>query len=199
MDYSYNHNFSVILTIETKHVYHVAVCSPACEPGYTCIAPNVCRRGVQLMLGGVNYPNNSVIQFDSIYYTPDHCHSLLCTTDRVPCCSDSQGGNWYHVGSSESFINLVSTATTADYYQSRENDGTLRLIRRNDTVQSTESVIYCCQLSDASLFIHNLCVTIGIHCNNHHIVMPCTLFTQLSVRLVCGCHWGVCFIPTTVQ
>jgi hypothetical protein len=113
------------------------------------------------MLGGINYPNNSVIQFDSIYYTSDHCHSLLCTTDRVPCCSDSQGGNWYRVASNGSFINAVSTEMTSDYYQNRENDGTLRFVRRGDA-QSTESVIYCCQLSDASLFIHNLCVTIGI-------------------------------------
>lgn len=132
------------------------------------MSPNVCRRGVQLMLGGVNYPNNSIIQFDSIHYTPDHCHSLLCTTDRIPCCSDTQGGNWYHAGSNGRLINVVSSATTADYYQNRENDGTLRLIRRDDTVQSTESEIYCCQLSDTSLFIHNLCVTIGIkfYCTN---------------------------------
>ena len=157
------------------------------------------------MLGDVNYPNNSVIEFDSIYYTPDHCHSLLCTTDRVPCCSDSQGGNWYHVRSNGSFINVVSTTTTADYYQSRENDGTLRLLRRDDAIQSTESETYCCQLPDASLFIHTLCVTIGIFIvliimfTIIKIVTPCTLFIQLSVHLVYGCHWGVCFIPTTVQ
>ena len=113
------------------------------------------------MLGGVNYPNNSVIQFDNIYYTPDHCHSLLCTTDQIPCCSDSQRGNWYHVRSNESFISVVSTAMTGDYYQNRENDGTLRLVRRDDAIQSTDT-IYCCQLPDASLFVQTLCVTIGI-------------------------------------
>ena len=157
-------NGQVLLLINNviiKFIITPAICSPACEFGYTCVAPNACRRGVQLMLGGINYPNNSVIQFDSIYYTPDHCHSLLCTTNRIPCCSDSQGGNWYRVGSSGSFVNVVSTETTAAYYQNRENDGTLRLIRRGDTNQPTESEIYCCQLSDASLFIHNLCVTIG--------------------------------------
>ena len=111
------------------------------------------------MLGGVKYPNNSVIQFDSIYYTPDHCHSLLCTTDRVPCCSDSQRGNWYHVQSNGRSV--VSTAMTGDYYQNRENDGTLRLVRRDDAIQSTD-VFYCCQLPDASLFVQTLCVTIGI-------------------------------------
>ena len=137
------------------------MCSHPCEHGFICVAPNVCRRGVQLMLGGVNYPNNSVIQFDSIYYTPDHCHSLLCTTDWVPCCSGSQGGNWYHVRSNGSFINVVSTTTTTDYYQSRENDGTLRLLRQDDAVQLTDS-FYCCQLPDASQFVQTLCVTIGM-------------------------------------
>lgn len=91
------------------------------------------------MLGGVKYPNNSVIQFDSIYYTPDHCHSLLCTTDRVPCCSDSQRGNWYHVQSNGRSV--VSTAMTGDYYQNRENDGTLRLVRRDDAIQSIDAFI----------------------------------------------------------
>ena len=76
---------------------YAASCSPACETGYTCVAPNMCRGGVQLMLNGVNYPNNSIIQYDSIYNSFDYCHSLLCTTDRVPCCTVSQGGNWYQV------------------------------------------------------------------------------------------------------
>ncbi len=142
------------------------------------------------MLGGVNYPNNSIIQFDSIYYTSDHCHSLLCTTDRVPCCSDSQGGNWYRVGSNGSFTNVVSTETTSDYYQNRENDGTLRFVRRGDALQSMESVIYCCQLSDASLFIHNLCVTIG-----NYIIILITMFIIL-VPYLHSCQFTWCVAIT---
>ena len=133
------------------------------------------------MLDGVNYPNNSIIQFDSIYFTSDHCHSLLCTTDRVPCCSNTQGGNWYQVHSNGSFINVVSTKMITDYFQSTENDGTLRLIRRDDATQSSNS-FYCCQLPDASLFIQTLCVTIGtsIHLvSNVHQSIYMTLYTIL--------------------
>ena len=95
------------------------------------------------MLGGVTYRNNSAIQFDSIYYTSDHCHSLLCTTDRVPCCSYSQNGNWYNVQPNGSFIS-VSTSQN-DYYQSRETDRTVRLIRQVGTTLSNDTS-YCCQL-----------------------------------------------------
>ena len=128
------------------------------------MAPNACRRGIQLMLGGVNYPNNSIIQFDSIYYTPDNCHSLLCTTDQIPCCSNTHGGNinWYHVHSNGSYVNALSSTTENNYYQSRENDGTLRLIRRDGATQSGDS-FYCCQLPDATLTMKTLCVTIGMY------------------------------------
>ena len=113
------------------------------------------------MLGGVNYPNNSVIQFDSIYYTPNHCSSLLCTTDQVPCCSNPLNGNWYNVQPNGSFINIPNLSSSQnDYYQSRENDGTVRLFRQAGVTQSTDSV-YCCQLLDATLTIQTLCVTIG--------------------------------------
>ena len=118
------------------------------------------------MLGGVNYPNNSVIQFDSISYTPDHCHSLLCTTDRVPCCSHPLSGNWYNIQPNGSFISVSQSVNSkskqdhSKYYQSRENDGTIRLIRQAGANQSTDSS-YCCQLLDATSTTQTLCVTIG--------------------------------------
>ena len=112
------------------------------------------------MLGGVNYPNNSVIQFDSIYYTLDHCSSLLCTTDQVPCCSSPLNGNWYNVQPNGNFINVPLSTEGNDYYQSRENDGTVRLIRQASATQSTD-LSYCCQLPDATSTVQTLCVTIG--------------------------------------
>jgi hypothetical protein len=114
------------------------------------------------MLGGVNYPNNSIIQFDSISYTPDHCRSLLCTTDRVPCCSQAlTRGNWYNVEPNGSFISVPNLSTNQnDYYQSRENDGTIRLIRQTNSTKSVDS-LYCCQLLDASSTTQTLCITIG--------------------------------------
>ena len=142
-----------------------ALCNPNCEYGYTCVAPNMCRRGVQLMLDGVNYPNNSLIQFDNIYYSSDYCHSLLCTTDRVPCCSVSQGGNWYQQVSNGSQLQLATVPHTMEeeFYQNMENDGTLRLLRQNGArdAPTNSSNIYCCQLSDAALSVHTLCVSIG--------------------------------------
>ena len=61
------------------------------------------------MLGGVNYPNNSAchdIQFDNISYTPNHCRSLLCMTDHVPCCSHPLSGSWYNFQPNGSFISV---------------------------------------------------------------------------------------------
>lgn len=115
------------------------------------------------MLNDINYPNNSVIQFDNIYYSSDYCHSLLCTTDRVPCCSLSQGGNWYQVESNVSYLQLTTVPHTMEeeYYQSMEDDGTLRLLRQDTATQPANSSLYCCQLSDATLSVHNLCVSIG--------------------------------------
>ena len=112
------------------------------------------------MLGGVNYPNNSIIQFDSIYYTPDHCRSLLCTTDRVPCCSHPLSGSWYNIQPNGSFTG-VSQSMNSGYYQSRENDGTIRLTQQTEAVQSTNSSYYCCQLLDATSTTQTLCVTIS--------------------------------------
>lgn len=113
------------------------------------------------MLGGINYPNNSVIQFDSIQYTPDHCRSLLCTTDRVPCCSNPDNGNWYNVQPNGSSISVSNNSLRqSDYYQSRENDGTVRLIRKTGATQTTDS-LYCCQLLDAASTLQTLCATTG--------------------------------------
>ena len=116
------------------------------------------------MLDGVSYLNNSVFQFDSIYHTPDFCHSLLCTTDWVPCCSQTHSisESWYNIRSNEGFISVPVSTEGNDYYQSRENDGTLRLIRQAGANQITDSV-YCCQLLDATLTMQTLCVTIGKH------------------------------------
>ena len=108
------------------------------------------------MLGGVNYPNNSAIQFDSIYYTSDYCHSLLCTTDQVPCCS-SNDGNWYVVSQNGRYLGEVSTSQEDSYYQTWKSDGTLHLIR-HDTAQFTNTSLYCCQLHN----MQTLCVIIGM-------------------------------------
>jgi hypothetical protein len=114
------------------------------------------------MLGGISYPNNSVIQFDSISYTPDHCRSLLCTTDQVPCCNNPLSGNWYKVQPTDgTFISVPNMSSNEnDYYQSRESDGTIRLIRQTDSNQSVDSS-YCCHLVDATSTTQTLCVTIG--------------------------------------
>ena len=149
-----------LISLETTLMQHsclifIATCKPACEVGYTCVAPNTCRRGVQLMLGGVNYPNNSAIQFDNIYYTSDYCHSLLCTTDQVPCCS-SNDGSWYLVSKNGSY-GEVSTSRGDSYYQTWKSDGTVHL-NRLDNTRFTNTTLYCCQLHMQTV---TLCATIG--------------------------------------
>ena len=136
------------------------------------------------MLESVNYPNNSVIQFDSIYYTPDHCHSLLCTTDWVPCCSHPLSGNWYNVQPNGNFISVSQSVKSKqdNYYQSRENDGTIRLIRQADTEQSMDSS-YCCQLLDATSTMQTLCVTIG----KLKLTIYCTIKVKTNQKLIILC------------
>ena len=68
------------------------------------------------------------------------------------------------VESNGSYIRLsaVSRSTTAQgYYQSVENDGTLRLVRQSSTAPPTNESFYCCQLSDALLSEHTLCASVG--------------------------------------
>ena len=140
------------------------------------------------MLGGVNYPNNSVIQFDSIYYTPDHCCSLLCTTDRVPCCSHPLSGNWYNIQPNGNFISVSQSVKSKqdNYYQSRENDGTVRHIRQaeSDTKQSMDSsYYYCCQLLDATSIMQTLYVKIG----KLKLTIHCTIKVKTNQKLIILC------------
>ena len=92
--------------------------------------------------------------------------TLLITA--IPCYAQQIGspvvliphvnGNWYNVQPNGSFVHVPTNRN--DYYQSRENDGTVRLIRQVDTTQSNDAS-YCCQLLDATSTMQTLCATIG--------------------------------------
>ena len=131
----------------------------------------------------------TTVSFNLTAFTTLLITGIPCYVQQIgslrPCCLDSQRGNWYHVQSNGSFINVVSTLMIADYYQSRENDGTLRLIRQGNIIQSTDS-FYCCQLPDASLFVQTLCVTIGMpSCpfqHMCHVMHQCIKFSKITIH-----------------
>ena len=47
---------------------------------------------------GQNYSNNSVIRLNKIFGISYDIHSLMCVTERRPCCSSSASvtGEWYY-------------------------------------------------------------------------------------------------------
>ena len=115
--------------------------------------PPVSSSGVALSLGDQSYPNNSIILFDDI---GEAANALLCTTDRVECCSGSSfggGGRWYFPNGSEA----VSGFLDGSIYRNR-GPQIVRLNRRNDA--QSPNGIYRCEIPDARGNTQKLFVTI---------------------------------------
>ena len=155
------------------HVGHImlaaaATCSPSCSTGYTCVAPNICRQGVQITLNGVVYLNNSLIQIDKVketrYSSSDDV--LICSTDLRPCCaSHNTDGKWIFPNGTE-----IATSHTSGhgFYYIQRNDGTLRLYRRTGVDGPTGS--YCCLVRDKTGNFIKQCVELGkLNYNIHRL------------------------------
>ena len=97
--------------------------------------------GVKLILGGVQYPNRSIINIREI---GENDEALICQTNRRPCCQGpNRTGEWYYPNGS----NLTIEGSGKDFYRNRGNDGEVRLNRRNNALYPTG--IYRCEVPDA--------------------------------------------------
>lgn len=130
------------------YTHSTAVCSN-CRSGYTCVAPNICRKGVELKVYEVTYPNNSVIALSRARRS---CTPLACTTDLYQ--RQSTTGVWYYPNGT-----LVSINTANGFYISRNDEGAVFLHRQSNTEHPTGH--YCCNLPTAIGTRQTMCAEIG--------------------------------------
>ena len=93
---------------------------------------------------GQVYPNNTIISLSEVSGTR---YSLLCVTERRPCCSmaSSSGaaaGDWYYQNGTA----VPNYGQTFAFYTSRgDDDGTVRLhARGNISLMNTSQ--FCCEI-----------------------------------------------------
>ena len=112
--------------------------------------------GVWLMSSknGQVYPNNSILSLSEVFGTR---YSLLCVTERRPCCSSSSiAGDWYyHNGTA-----VPSYGQGFSFYTSRGDDGTVRLHTRDNNVSLMNTSQFCCELLNMNDLSQKLCVMI---------------------------------------
>ena len=116
--------------------------------------------GIQLILNGVQYTNNSVVDIMDIR---TGAAALNCTTTRIGCCLSSDGSHWYFPDGSP----VQRTGTT--YYRTRTepivdgraaSGGTVRLHRN---AGATTTGVFHCDIHDVSGKLQSIYV--GIYTN----------------------------------
>ena len=135
----------------------IAVCSPSCPDGQTCVAPNTCGVvGVQLSLGGLIYPNNSVIDVNYFLETRE---PLRCTTGLRPCCFTDpyRHGEWLYPNGT-----AVPTSPhhNHQFYSSRRDDGTVNLYLREYSYDHHQ-MKFCCEIPNANESLQRVCANLG--------------------------------------
>ncbi len=108
--------------------------------------------GLGFLLGGVPYPNNSVVALRDIgNNTMDVGSALYCLTTRTSCCRDLDGesaGAWFLPGQTDPVPAMNSEAGhTADFSRGRAPSA-VYLNHRNST--TGPSGVYTCEIPDAS-------------------------------------------------
>ena len=123
---------------------------------YFCAVDNSPGIWLSLSSNGQIYPNNSVIRLSELYpETTDDSHSLICVTDKRPCCSSPNViGEWYYPN--RTAVPTLGAGYT--FYTSRGDDGTVHLYARNGTMSPTNVSQFCCELPNTNNLIHTICV-----------------------------------------
>ena len=95
-----------------------------------------------LTLNGVQYPNNSVINIEAIGRNGE---ALICQTNKRPCCGTppNRAGEWYYPNGAR----VPVEGTGSAIYRDREDEGQVRLNRRNDVIHPIG--VYRCKVPDA--------------------------------------------------
>ena len=112
--------------------------------------------GVWLMAsnGSEVYPNNTVISMIELF-GPTLGYSLLCVTERRPCCFNSTGDWYYQNGTA-----LPSYDQGFAFYTSRGDDGTVSLHTRDNNASSTNTSQFCCEILNKNDLSQKLCINI---------------------------------------
>ena len=121
---------------------------------------------------GQVYPNNSVLSLSEIFGTK---YSLLCVTERHPCCSKSNNtGDWHYQNGTV----VPSYAQGLAFYTSRGDNGTIHLHTRDNNVNTSQ---FCCKILNINDLRQKLCVNI---CDSDCVTMMAettTATTNLTI------------------
>ena len=93
----------------------------------------------------MQYSHNSSVNFnitDIGEYT--YYESLICQTDKRPCCRSNRVGEWHYPNGTR----VPIEGTGSDMYRNRDDDGQVRLNRRNNAIYPLGT--YTCIVPDAT-------------------------------------------------
>ena len=139
---------------------------------------------IELLIAGQTYRNNSVIELSEGFET-NQSLSLVCATEKRPCCNSSVIGEWYYPNNMTAVPNVEAGNT---FYTSRGDDGTVHLHLRNITTFLSNTTQFCCELPNINNLNQRLCVhlseynyvilLITVHDIIHNADMDPTIFEE---------------------
>ena len=106
---------------------------------------------------GQVYPNNTIISLSEVFARM--MYSLLCVTERRPCCSSSSGaGNWYYQNGTA----VPNYGQTFAFYTSRGDDDRTVYIRLHarDSISLVNTSQFCCEILNINDLSQKLCINI---------------------------------------
>ena len=108
---------------------------------------------VGMYFNGELYQNNSIISaldIDNHFTTPPAKNSLVCLTNRFPCCSGLSDGSWYNPDGSRTLEGLETGHFYQIYYQHQST------ILHESASPSTSEGLFHCQIADKANATHDL-------------------------------------------
>ena len=137
---------------------------------------------------GQVYPNNSILSLSEVFGIR---YSLLCATERRPCCSSLTGatGDWYYQNGTA----VPSYGQGFSFYTSRGDDGKVHLHSRDNNASLMNTSQFCCELLNINDLSQKLCVYIcdtdcatvheEITTTTKNLITPVTTHQILSTKL----------------
>ena len=99
-------------------------------------------------------PNNAILSLNEAFGMGS---SLLCITERRPCCSSpSEAGGWYYQNGTA----VSSYDQGYAFYTSRGDDGAVRLHTRDNNTSLMNTSQFCCEILNINDLNQKLCVKI---------------------------------------
>jgi hypothetical protein len=104
---------------------------------------------------GQVYPNNTELSLSDVFGIMSR-YSILCVTERRPCCSGSnRAGDWHYQNGTA----VPSYGHGFAFYTSRGDDGMVRLHTR-DNISLMNTSQFCCELLNMNDLSQKLCTNI---------------------------------------